>query len=72
MEPASSTSHQTGSSLVTRKDDLTRLDEILALHDFNLEPGAGSPQEFRERCVQTPIFELCIITCSTPKCWALC
>jgi len=40
----------------TTEDDLTHLDEILALHDFNLDRGAGSPQEFRERCLQNSHF----------------
>ncbi len=34
-----------------QEDDLTHLDEILALHDVALNPGAGSPQQFRERCL---------------------
>jgi SAM-dependent methyltransferase len=40
----------------TREDDLTHLDEVLALHDLNLDRGAGSPQEFRERCFQNRHF----------------
>lgn len=40
----------------TGEDDLTHLDEILALHDLNLDPGAGSPKEFRERCIQNARF----------------
>jgi len=35
----------------TPEDDLTHLQEILALHDLELDPAAGSPQEFRERCL---------------------
>jgi ubiquinone/menaquinone biosynthesis C-methylase UbiE len=33
------------------EQDLTHLDEILALHDLGLDPGAGSPPQFRERCL---------------------
>jgi SAM-dependent methyltransferase len=33
------------------EDDLTHLDEILALHDIALDPGAGSSLQFRERCL---------------------
>lgn len=40
----------------TSEDDLTHLDEILALHDLNLDRGAGYPQEFRERCLQNRRF----------------
>ena len=32
--------------------DLTHMEEILALHDLDLDPRAGSPQEFRQRCLQ--------------------
>jgi SAM-dependent methyltransferase len=35
----------------TTEADLTHLDEILALHDIALDPGAGSAQQFRERCL---------------------
>lgn len=35
----------------TAESDLTHLQEILALHDLDLDPAAGSPQEFRERCL---------------------
>jgi len=34
------------------EDDLTHLDEILALHDLALDPAAGSWEEFRERCLR--------------------
>jgi len=33
------------------EDDLTHLDEILALHDLELDPPAGSHEEFRKRCL---------------------
>ncbi len=32
--------------------DLTHLNEILELHDLELDPPAGSPEQFRERCLQ--------------------
>jgi SAM-dependent methyltransferase len=32
--------------------DLTHIDEILALHDLALDPPAGSPEQFRERCLK--------------------
>ena len=35
-----------------QEDDLTHLDEILALHDLTLDPGAESRQQFRERCLR--------------------
>jgi len=40
----------------TPEDDLTHLDEILALHDPSLDPFAGSRQQFRERCLQNSCF----------------
>jgi SAM-dependent methyltransferase len=36
----------------TGEDDLTHLTEILALHDLRLDPPAGTPQQFRERCLR--------------------
>jgi len=36
----------------TPQDDLTHLNEILALHDLGLDPWAGSSQEFRARCLK--------------------
>ncbi len=36
----------------TQEDDLTHLEEILALHDLSLDPLAGSRQQFRERCLR--------------------
>ena len=38
----------------TGENDLTHMDEIVALHDLNLDRGAGSPEEFRERCLRNP------------------
>jgi SAM-dependent methyltransferase len=35
----------------TEEGDLTHLDEILALHDLALDPGAGSRSQFQERCL---------------------
>ena len=35
-----------------REDDLTHLDEILSLHDLELDRLAGSPHEFRDRCLE--------------------
>lgn len=32
------------------EDDMTHVGEIIALHDFARDPGAGSPEEFRIRC----------------------
>jgi SAM-dependent methyltransferase len=32
--------------------DLTHLNEILELHDLELDPPAGSPGQFRDRCLQ--------------------
>lgn len=34
------------------EEDLTHLEEIIALHDLNLDPQAGLPQQFRQRCLQ--------------------
>lgn len=36
----------------TPETDLSHLDEILALHDLARDPPAGTPQEFRERCLK--------------------
>ena len=38
----------------TSQDDFTHLDEILASHDLELDPWAGSWQNFRERCLRNP------------------
>lgn len=35
----------------TSEDDLTHLEEILALHDLALDPDAGSYAQFRRRCL---------------------
>jgi hypothetical protein len=33
------------------EDDLTHLPEILELHDLSKDPDAGTPEQFRERCL---------------------
>jgi len=35
----------------TPESDLTHISEILALHDLGLDPGAGSSDQFRKRCL---------------------
>jgi SAM-dependent methyltransferase len=34
------------------EDDLAHLEEIVALHDLELDPPAGSAEQFRQRCLQ--------------------
>jgi SAM-dependent methyltransferase len=36
----------------TAEDDLTHLEEILALHDLEMDKPAGSPEDFRARCLR--------------------
>jgi SAM-dependent methyltransferase len=36
----------------TGEDDLTHLEEILALHDLSKDPPAGDPEQFRERSLK--------------------
>jgi hypothetical protein len=36
----------------TDDSDMTHLEEILALHDLEMDRPAGSPEEFRERCLR--------------------
>jgi SAM-dependent methyltransferase len=36
----------------TDESDMTHLDEVLGLHDLGMDPRAGSPEEFRERCLR--------------------
>jgi SAM-dependent methyltransferase len=36
----------------TDESDTTHLEEILALHDLELDKAAGSPEEFRARCLR--------------------
>jgi SAM-dependent methyltransferase len=38
----------------TNESDMTHLEEILALHDLEMDKLAGSPEEFRERCLHNP------------------
>lgn len=53
----------------TGEDDLTHLDEILALHDLRRDPGAGSRARFetrahanpRHRCLHHHVFDLALI-----------
>ena len=35
----------------TQEDDLTHLPEVLGAHDFSMDAGAGSAEEFRERSI---------------------
>lgn len=34
------------------EDDNTHIEEVLALHDFSRDPGSGTPEAFRARCMQ--------------------
>jgi SAM-dependent methyltransferase len=36
----------------TDETDLTHLEEILALHDLEMDPPAGTPEQFRARCLR--------------------
>lgn len=36
----------------TSENDLTHLNEVLSLHDFASDPGAGSREKFHDRCLQ--------------------
>jgi SAM-dependent methyltransferase len=36
----------------TQEDDLSHLQEILSLHDLDLDPLAGSAEQFQERCLR--------------------
>ena len=38
------------------ESDLTHLDEVLSLHDLSRDPGAKSPEEFRERSLNNSRF----------------
>ena len=40
--------------LETGEDDLTHLEEILALHDLERDPGAPSREVFEQRCRENP------------------
>ena len=53
----------------TGEDDLTHLDEILALHDLHRDSRAGTPEEFRarshrnaeNRCLHHHVFDLALL-----------
>lgn len=36
----------------TPETDLSHLDEILSLHDLSRDPAAGTPEQFKERCLK--------------------
>lgn len=36
----------------TDESDMMHLDEILSLHDLEMDKSAGSPEEFRARCLR--------------------
>jgi len=36
------------------ENDMTHLEEILELHDLNLDPPAGTPKQFKERSLKNP------------------
>ncbi len=40
----------------TPETDLFHLDEILALHDLSRDPPAGTPEQFKERCLKNAEF----------------
>jgi ubiquinone/menaquinone biosynthesis C-methylase UbiE len=40
----------------TPESDLFHLDEILALHDLSRDPPAGTPEQFKERCLNNAEF----------------
>jgi SAM-dependent methyltransferase len=40
----------------TPETDLSHLDEILALHDLSRDPAAGTPEQFKERCLKNAQF----------------
>jgi SAM-dependent methyltransferase len=42
--------------LGTPETDLTHLAEILSLHDLSLDRGAGTEEQFRERCLNNDKF----------------
>jgi SAM-dependent methyltransferase len=37
------------------ENDLTHLPEILALHDLGMGPPAGSPEQFKQRCLENSL-----------------
>jgi hypothetical protein len=34
------------------ESDLTHLEEVVSLHDLSRDPGAGTPEHFRARCLE--------------------
>jgi SAM-dependent methyltransferase len=51
--PVTTFSHlQADLAAQTDESDLTHLEEILALHDLEMDKAAGSLEEFRERCLR--------------------
>lgn len=38
------------------ESDLTHLDEVLSLHDLSRDPGAGTAEQFRNRCLNNTKF----------------
>jgi SAM-dependent methyltransferase len=40
----------------TPESDLTHLDEVLALHDLSRDPEAGTPEQFKARCLRNSEF----------------
>lgn len=48
--PVTSMEHmQKDYEMNTPESDLTHFDEIIALHDLSRDPGAGTPEQFKER-----------------------
>lgn len=53
----------------TAEDDLSHLDEVLSLHDLDLDPSAGTPvafaarcrDNFRQRCMHHHVFDRALI-----------
>jgi len=43
--------HETNQS----EDDLTHLPEVLTLHDLEKDPPAGSPEQFKQRCLANSV-----------------
>lgn len=60
----------------TGEDDLTHLDEILALHDLRRDPWAGAPTDFRarslrnaeNRCLHHHVFDIALIRAMLEEC----
>jgi len=60
----------------TGEDDLTHLDEILALHDLGRDPWAGAPADFRarslrnaeNRCLHHHVFDIALMRAMLEEC----